>query len=92
MSSLQKPIQKGIFVYLVYIDDSAQDDIFQVMGAVIIRGYGFRDVERIFGILTEIAVPEELHPSFEIHTSALLQGREPFDKLEIGRASCRERV
>ena len=84
--SLCEPIQKGIFVYLVYIDDSAQDGIFQVIGAVIIRDYGFRDVERIFGILTEIAVPEDLRPSFEFHTSDLFQGNPPFDKLGKDKA------
>jgi uncharacterized protein DUF3800 len=73
-------------VRLVYLDDSAQDGLFQVIAAVMVRDYGFMDLERTFGILTEATVPEELQPSFEFHTSDIFQGNPPFDKLDKDKA------
>ncbi len=76
-----KARKEEVFVYLVYMDDSAVPERFQVMGAVAIEDHSFQPFESYLADMIDAHVPEEQRPSFEFHASAMFHAKPPFEKL-----------
>lgn len=82
---MRMPLQQSRVkpVYLIYVDDSCEEQTHQIIGAVLIHDFDFLDIEGFLGGMIEDDIPQELRDSFEFHASALFHGKEPFGK--IGR-------
>lgn len=72
--------RRGVWVHLVYIDDSA-DSGFQIIGAVVLPELEFMPIEEYLAGVIDRFVPEELRDAFEFHASAMFHAKEPFSKL-----------
>ena len=53
--------RSGVFVHLVYIDDSA-DNGFQIIGAVVLPEHEFMQIEDYLAGVIDKLVPEEMGP------------------------------
>lgn len=70
-------------VYIAYLDDSCEENKFQVIGAVIVPDGAISQIENDAAALVEDLVPEDLRKDFEPHASRILSGaRPPYDKLK----------
>ena len=89
---MQKPCiqyrrRLGDHVRIVYIDDSKQENRFQLLCAVEVDDATFDDLEQHLGFfLYELVQPDVGREFDEFHATDVLAGRPPFDKLERQRA------
>lgn len=70
------------YVYLVYSDDSARDNKWQVISAVIIKDKAYDTIELALAGTIEAYVPQEMWPNFEFHAVDLWNRTGPFSKLD----------
>jgi hypothetical protein len=69
------------YVYLIYADDSARDNKWQVISALIMRDSDFEQVEWGLNITTLFYAPENIRDDFEFHSSDLWNRRGVFSAL-----------
>jgi Protein of unknown function (DUF3800) len=69
-------------VHLIYLDDSGDDNGYQIIVAVIIPDEEFMEIEGYLGYVIEQNIPEEMRDSFEFHASNLFQSNPPFEKIK----------
>ena len=81
-AELQRRQRVARKVHLVYADDSARDNRWQVIGALIMPSGHFDNFEWNLAAIIEMCVPEDLWGNFEFHASELWNRDGPFKSLE----------